>query len=178
MADFIIQTIERKPEPLASFLIENLVQAFPAFNDKATYDGKEIFLYKKVQLLCADLHRRFGNEDKRFNFKDVDQLTVFTDNVVPAVLRKMGMMKLSEKFAQRIDEGKTLPPGPQEIELRAIAIQVSDEIVRKGREKFKDNLEISSLFNSIHLDYYLWMTGKDPEFRKVERHYTKDTVYY
>lgn len=42
-----------------------------------------------MQLLCADLHRRFAKEDARFNFVDIHKVTVFTDNVVPAVLRKV-----------------------------------------------------------------------------------------
>ena len=30
----------------------------------------------------------------------------------------------------------------------------------------------------VTLDYYLWRIGKEPRFRQVERHYTRDTVYY
>jgi hypothetical protein len=70
-------------------LVESLSQTFPAFDDKADYEGVEVLLMKKAQLLAADLYRRFHESDARFNFKDVENLTVFTDNVVPAVLRKV-----------------------------------------------------------------------------------------
>jgi Potential Queuosine, Q, salvage protein family len=36
-----------------------LVEAFPAFADKAEFHGSEVFILKKAQLLAADLHRRF-----------------------------------------------------------------------------------------------------------------------
>jgi hypothetical protein len=35
------------------------VDTFPAFADKTEFQGKEIFVLKKAQLLAADLNRRF-----------------------------------------------------------------------------------------------------------------------
>lgn len=87
------------------------------------------------------------------------------------------MIELSEGLAKKIDSAATLKPGDQEIEMRAIAIQVCDSIIEKAREKYPGE-EFKEIFNSIHLDYYLWTLGKEPEFRKFERHYTKDTIFY
>lgn len=75
--------------PSAAKFVEKLVETFPAFADKADYAGKEIFILKKAQLLAGDLYRNFKNRDPRFDFYDIDQLTVFSDNVLPAMLRKV-----------------------------------------------------------------------------------------
>ena len=45
--------------PTAAHLVGTLVETFPAFADKTEYQGKQIFILKKAQLLAADLYRRF-----------------------------------------------------------------------------------------------------------------------
>ena len=42
----------------AAQLVEKLAATFPAFNDKATYHGQEVFILKKAQVFAADLYRR------------------------------------------------------------------------------------------------------------------------
>ena len=99
---FILDCLSNQKEPLASDLIENLSQVFPAFNDKSTYHGRFVYIYKKVirsrssllnfirfNYYVAICTRDLAEEDPRFRFKDVKELTVFTDNVLPAVLRKV-----------------------------------------------------------------------------------------
>lgn len=46
------------------------------FNDRATVDGVEVCLFKKAQLVVADLHREIGPEDPQFRFSDISCLTV------------------------------------------------------------------------------------------------------
>jgi hypothetical protein len=75
------------PSNTLPIFTEKLVETFPAFADKATYKGREVFILKKAQLLAGDLYRNFRSRDKKFEFVDISQLTIFTDNVVPAVLR-------------------------------------------------------------------------------------------
>lgn len=42
----------------------------------------DVYLYKKVQLLCADFARRFGPADPlRFAFRDLAAFTVFSGMV-------------------------------------------------------------------------------------------------
>jgi hypothetical protein len=80
-------------------------------------------------------------------------------------------------LAAHVDSGKPLPAGAQELELRAVSVHVCSEIVKLAKLKFKDHPQIGT-FNDMLLDYYLWNLGKDPEFRKLDRHYTQDTVFY
>lgn len=86
-----------------------------------------INLKPALLLLCAQ------STDPRFEFPDVDQLTVFAgktatlktgesnvtlapfdlciDNVLPAVLRQLGVIKVSDELAKKIEEGKHIPFG-------------------------------------------------------------------
>ncbi|KAN0045002.1 hypothetical protein ACTA71_006529 [Dictyostelium dimigraforme] len=160
--------------PLASNLVKTLVETIPAFNDQANYKDHRVFIFKKVQLLAADLYRRFKDTiPDRFNFTDINDLTVFTDNVLPAVLRKFGILEVSKELEERLNAGGELLPGNDEIELRVQAIQACIEIVSIAKNR-PDNF----ISNDVEFDYYLWTKGKDGLIRKVERHYTKKTIFY
>jgi len=95
--------------------------------------------------------------------------------VLPAVLRKFGILELTPKLALHIDSRADLVTSDDEIELRVLAIVASNIIINR----IKSLNKFSSLkINSLVLDYYLWTKGKDPEFRAIERHYTKDTFFF
>jgi len=172
-ASFVFDTI--KPEaPKALDLVSRLVKLFPAFNDTAEYNNKVLKIFKKAQLLAGDLYRAFKDKDARFSFTDIDHLTVFSDNVIPAVLRKFGVLTLSDHLSKIIDNKEILPRGNEEVELRLCAIHACELIVAKARQQGHTN------FNATQLDYYLWTKGKDEAdgFRQLERHYTQDTYFY
>jgi len=152
-----------------------MANTFPAFNDVSTYEGNQIFILKKVQLLAADLYRTLKGKTDKFEFVDIDQLTIMADNVVPAMLRKLKILELSDSLAKHIDEGKPLPSGTQEVELRALSIVACEEIVKLVKEKHQDKAQA---VNEMNVDDYLWVLGKHPDYRKLERHYTQDTVFY
>ena len=87
---------------------------------------------------------------------------------------QLGILQLSESLAKKVDEGKTLKYGqPEEVELRATSITAYELILHKAKELYKDND-----FTANQLDCYLWTIGKDPNFRVVPRHSTRDTVFY
>lgn len=67
-----------------------------------------------------------------------------------------------------MDSGEHLPAGARECEIRAGAIVASEKILAAsgGRLTVDD------------LDWYLWRAGKEPEYRGIERHATRDTFFY
>jgi len=164
---------------VASNLIEQLMNTFPGFADKAIYEGKQVLILKKAQLLVADLYRHLKNKEPRFNFEDIQHVTVFADNVLPAVLRKVGILELSEELRSKVDAKEELPKGNAEVELRCVAIAACDAIVaswneRRAKEPALEPVEL----DTMKLDLYLWNKGKEEGFRTVERHATKGTIYY
>lgn len=78
------------------------------------------------------------------------------------------MEQYDPELTRVIDSGEPLPVGARECEVRAGAIVACEKIVAASHGRV----------NTTDLDHYLWRLGKDPEFRSLERHATRDTFYY
>ncbi|ELR20174.1 uncharacterized protein ACA1_116450 [Acanthamoeba castellanii str. Neff] len=177
LGEWVVRIVKGIPEGphVAAQFVEKLVATLPGFADKATYKDKEVLILKKAQLLAADLYRHM--REPRFDFADIHDVTVFADNVLPAVLRKLGVLELSESLSTKMDANEDLPRGDSEVELRCVAIAACDEIVetwKRERQAASEGVEL----NSMKLDFYLWAKGKEEGFRSIARHATKDTFYY
>ena len=153
---------------------ERLVQlltGMPYFNDVETYKGMGVPFYKRAQLTVADLSLAFNSEGAGY-FSDLDQLTIFADNLVPHVLRVNGILAYEENLAHRIDTGQLIPPySEEEVEIRACAVHavelIKDEVRKAGHA-----------ITSMGLDYLLWNRGQQPYYKNVcPRHRTR-TVFY
>jgi len=118
----------------AAQLVSAIVTHFPSFADHALYNDEiQVAFHHKAQLLVADLYRELRTEDEIFNFADIDRLTVCADNVVPAILRELGILQVSEELGKRIDSGEELESGSQEeLELRSCAVQACERIVEQA----------------------------------------------
>ena len=153
--------------PSAAALVDSLVGAFPALQDEGACLGDRVCLYKKAQLIATDLFRRFGETDERFAFRDFHTLTAFADNVLPAVLRKEGVLRLAPALEQAIDQGASLPNAEDEVALRASAVAVI--------ESMASHIGVSA----PDLDFYLrGVLGKAEGYRSFPRHSAKNTVFY
>jgi hypothetical protein len=98
-------------------------------------------------------------------FGDLDDLTIFADNLVPHVLRVDGVLRYSPELAQRIDSEELLPPGDEEHEIRACAVHACELIARRLGIPPRD------------LDVMLWNRGQGERYKERPRHRTR-TVYY
>jgi hypothetical protein len=156
--------------PSSTWLVQKFATCFPTFNDRRDWYGDmEVFFLKKAQIGVAELYQRFSDQNPAiFNFSDKDRLTVVCDNVLPCVLRTLGVLVLPDELQQKIDSKQPLPAGPDEAELRATAITATEMMIEYGRGRFW----------AKELGDYLWALGKDPHFRSVERHATLDTCFY
>ena len=154
----------------AAWLVHQLATCFPAFNDRREWrDGQEVLFLKKAQLAVAELYQRFNKQNPaHFHFSDIDRFTVVCDNVLPCVLRALGILIMPGELLQRIDSRQPLPAGPDEAELRAVAVTAVETMIEHGRGKFWGK-EIGD---------FLWTLGKDPLYRNIERHATLDTCFY
>ncbi len=157
----------------AGFSAERLVRLLikmPFFNDSSKYYGENVMFFKRAQIAAADLHLSFkGRGPGRFD--DINDLTIFADNLVPHVLRLDGVLEYDGTLLSRIETGKEIPQGSQEeIEIRACAVHAVELMV----DEFKRN---GKNVNSMLLDQYLWNRGQLPEFKSHPRHRTR-TVFY
>jgi hypothetical protein len=157
----------------AAFSADNLVKLLvrlPFFDDVASYRGINVKFFKRAQITAADLFLAFeGSGPGRFD--DIDQLTIFADNLVPHVLRLDGILSYDPQLLSKIESEEEIAPGsPEEIEIRACAVHACELLVDELRRR-------GQTINSMQLDQFLWNRGQLPEFKRHPRHRTR-TVFY
>jgi hypothetical protein len=170
--DFIIDHLRTATngQPSGLALVEALADNFPPFDDRRVLTGgKEVLFMKKAQIAVAELYQRLRDtQSEIFAFGDIKGFTVACDNVLPCVLRSLGILKLSPELERKINAREPLPAGDEEAQLRAAAIAASEIMLKSGH----------GMFWAKELGDYLWTLGKDPKFRQLERHATRDTCFY
>lgn len=123
--------------PSATRLAGLLASYFRGFRDKRTWKGGlEVVFLKKVQIALAEVHQIMGPRHADLSFNDVDQFTVVCDNVLPCVLRSLGILQLPENLQDQIDNRRMLLAGSQEAELRACAITAAEVMLQHGSGGF------------------------------------------
>lgn len=147
-----------------------LLKKMPYFNDVESYHELTVPFFKRAQIVAADLAVAFhGQAWGRFG--DLDQLTIFADNLVPHVLRMDGILRYEEALVTRIEAAALIPAGSsEEIEIRAGAVHAVELIKRSICDSGQP-------VTSSQLDYFLWNRGQLPRYKAVPRHRTR-TVYY
>jgi hypothetical protein len=137
----------------AELLAQQLAAGMPFFDDPG--------FYKRAQITANDLALAGIVE-----FRDLDRLTIFADNVVPHVLRVDGVLRHDETLAARIDAGEPIPAGSrEEVEIRACAVHACEHIAAGCGVAPRD------------LDGWLWNRGQEARYKAVQRHRTR-TVFY
>jgi len=153
----------------AARLAEILIQ-MPLYRDVSHYAGFEVPFYKRAQLTSADLAAVFEGEGYGA-FSDLDQLTIFADNLVPHVLRRDGVLVYASALAARIDAGEPLRAGsPEEVEIRAAAVHAVELCVAQMRKSGVKR-------TARQLDTVLWTRGQLPEMKAHPRHRARSTNY-
>ncbi|HIF94796.1 MAG TPA: hypothetical protein EYQ60_16980 [Myxococcales bacterium] len=142
----------------------------PFYQDVAGYAELEVPFYKRAQITVADLNLAFGSG--RFGrFHDLDQLTLFADNLVPHVLRCEGVLVYARDLEAKIESEALLVVGTRvEVEIRAVALEAVERLV--------DALErLGSSTTAYELDGRLWNAGQAPEIKARPRHRARSTYY-
>jgi hypothetical protein len=116
--------------------------------------------YKRAQIAANDLALAGVA-----TFADLDDLTIFADNLVPHVLRCDGVLIYDDALAAHVDAGIALPAGREEREIRGCAVHACERIAAE--------LEVAPRV----LDGWLWNRGQDARYKALPRHRTR-TVFY
>ncbi|KAL4803849.1 hypothetical protein BDV18DRAFT_144548 [Aspergillus unguis] len=118
----------------AAALVNLLAESFPCFRDEAIFNGRRVRLYKRAQILVADLWACFDGEGYG-DFQDIDKITMFADYRIPQMLHYLGCLMYSPPLESRIRRHEELSSGSNyEIELRATSIWCV-ELIRREIEK-------------------------------------------
>jgi hypothetical protein len=135
----------------AARLAEHLTE-MPFFRDTG--------FWKRAQITPNDLSLAGVAE-----FRDLDELTIFADNLVPHVLRVDGVLRYSPDLGDLIDRGELLPPGEEEREIRACAVHACELIAPRLGIPPRD------------LDVMLWNRGQGERYKARPRHRTRTVAY-
>lgn len=145
--------------------LAGIVASWDSFKDVANYKGREVPFMKRAQILAADMHLALSG------FSDMDQLTMFADNMVSHVLRCDGILEYDDVLAAKIDKGEYVPAGSaEEVEIRAAAIHTV-ELIRHEMHKQWPRI------TAVNIDHMLWHRGYEPELYAKPRHRTLTTAY-
>ena len=127
----LVESAGHKAEKLVAIL-----RIMPFFDDVEIWHGHKVPFMKRAQLTAADLGLAF-ERDGWGRFDDLDQLTIFADNLVPHVLRVDGILDYDPDLAAHIDRGDPLEVGSvEEIEIRAAAVargRAAEAAAARGR---------------------------------------------
>ena len=138
------------------------VSRWPTWRDVSDHDGLEVPLFKRAQILAADLVLA-GVVD----YPDLDRLTLFADNLVPHVLRLDGVLRFSAPLVARIERGELLEHGsPEEVEIRACAVHAVELLTAARAE-----------LSPFRVDAQLWHRGQGARYKAVPRHRSRTTAY-
>lgn len=144
--------------------------AMPLYRDVARYDGLEVPFYKRAQITCADLALAFGGRGPGA-FRDLGELTLFADNLVPHVLRMKGVLRYAPALVARIEREEPIAWGsPEEVEIRAVALHAVEGLAAECAAR-------GYAIRPHALDQILWARGQAPEIKAVPRHRTRCTYY-
>ncbi len=159
---------------LVDTLVTKTNGAYADFDLKTNPDGLAYF-NKRAQLCAAMLIGRFGNLGVTdLQDEEVDKLTVFPDYQLPRVLRHEGCLEYGPELTRLVDNRQIIEQGSlQELEIRAATVHAADYLKNRINERRADKI------NALHLDYKLFMTTRDKDFKATAKpHHRVVTVAY
>ncbi len=142
-------------------LVEELA-SWHCFADASAYGGRSIPIFKRAQIAAADLSLAGVAQ-----FRDLDRLTLFADNLVPHVMRLDGVLSFDPELVGRIEAGDLIEHGsPEEVEMRCGAIHAAELIAAHRPD-----------LNPGQIDQILWTRGGGPTYKAVPRPRSRCTAY-
>ncbi|XP_063599019.1 queuosine 5'-phosphate N-glycosylase/hydrolase-like [Penaeus indicus] len=145
----------KKADCSALKLVDIVTSEFECFRDVAKYEGQEVAMFKRAQILASDIWVLFKGEGLGA-FTDIDKLTIFADYRVPQAMAHFGVLKYSPSLEEKLKKQHIFQSGEQEeVEIRGCSIHAAELIV----ERMKDLLSqsgCSASINSAKVDFFLW----------------------
>ncbi|PYH96600.1 hypothetical protein BO71DRAFT_439413 [Aspergillus ellipticus CBS 707.79] len=130
----------------AAALVNLLAESFSCFRDETTFEKRRVRIYKRAQILVADLWACFDGEGYG-EFHDIEKITMFADYRIPQILYQLGCLMYSPPLESHIRSLKPIPSGSNwETELRATSIWCV-EMIRKEIESRHPELKSTPMSN-------------------------------
>lgn len=162
LGSFVLKRLEESSE--LEVVLEQIVRAFPGFQDMAIVKGQPIYVFKKALFLIHAITIRFGDMNPApFPIPDTSNSPVFADNVLPTMLVHFGVIDLTSSGLSVEKEGVSEEEG---YTLRAAAIEASERMAEMGGVK------------ETEMDMWIWTIAKEERYRGLKRMAERATVYF
>lgn len=176
-------------------VLDEVIRAFPAFRDVGVYNGKEVFVFKKVLFMLHALVMRFGNATPpKIPLPDTSQLPIFSDNVIPSMLVHFGILDLSAANVPKLREAapfgtlavaanlhyvpsgekksnssEMMAKGPElsaeEAYVMRAAAVDACEMIVEAAKSLEEKTDVLRSLDLPGLDGWLWTVAKEGRFR-------------
>lgn len=155
----------------AGRLAQLVADNFASFNDITTYGNREVRLFKRAQIVVADIWGSFGGRESlasdprgqgtrsgagaSFKIKNIETLTAFADYKLPQILRAWGALQYTPQLERRIDQEMPLEASsPEEVEIRSATLWAVEflrhELSERGKRLW-----------SVQVDWILWEASQN-----------------
>lgn len=191
-------TCIREAQGSASALVNLLAENFPCFRDETKFEGKSVRLYKRAQILVADLWACFEG-DSYGRFDDIAKITAFAgsqhprpltpallpftyilnpriDYRIPQMLHSLGCIHYSPPLDHHIRQRRPIESGHAwEVQLRGCSVWCV-ELIR--REIVRRNPGVA--MNAILIDFFLYDSMKQLEAEGADAipHHRTRSIWY
>lgn len=153
----------------AEHMIASLTE-MPLYRDVHAYRGMEAPFYKRAQITVFDLAAALSHSPPA-EFADLDELTMFADNLVPHVLRIEGALSFSNDLLARVEAGYDIASGSEpEIEIRACGLHAVELLTKLLRRQGRR-------CTPAQVDGVLWRMGGRRVYKAEPRHRTRCAFY-
>jgi len=179
----------KQSERSAVKLLQLIVEHFPTFRDVAVYCEQPVAIYKRAQILVADIWACCGGEGLG-QFDDIDEITAFADYRIPQALVWLGVFQYSDSLLETLRKCELLENGDRrEVEIRGCTIWAVELIVEELRRLMAIDAQQTdgdsatkyprTTVNAILIDHFLWdfRRDHDAELEKIPYHRTR-CIYY
>ncbi|WP_299774894.1 queuosine salvage family protein [uncultured Tateyamaria sp.] len=142
-----------------------------SFRDVAYYHGFEVPLLKRAQIMLQDIKLALPNHHL-IQFHDMDDLTIFADNILPFVFSCDGLIKYHPWIEERISNEEIIGSGSsEEIEMRACSVYVAERVGEIINEELKP-------MSVRELDYVLWNRGQKLKKSTTSKRHRTRCIFY
>ena len=156
----------------ASTFVAHVLAQLSAFRDHCVHPatGQQTFLYKRAQILAADLYGAFQSTSL-CQWTDRARLTCFADYRLPQLLASLGLLVYSDELRRLVGQGRELEAGSSvEVSIRAHTVVAVELMVSVMLEK-------GVALMPLQLDWILWERGESM-LSELPPHHRTRTIYY
>jgi len=153
--------------------------------DKKGKRGSEMVVFhRKAQQLVSKLYLRFAKSDPRFDFKDIDELSLDSGEIMVAVLVKKGLLQLSPELEAKIEVSEDLKNGIEVMAMRAAAVEAGRRVCEEARKEAEavagggEGKAVTTIAPRHLSAYLLRQAETEEDLKKLQMHINTATVAY